>query len=310
MSKEQKYFLLIVVVFLASLYVTLFLFKKYALLTYGHFFETCRDIALGFFTSGTHYVGFILTAVVLLLTTGLFLKTLSSYVKTKRKLSELLEQKTSKLSVKMKMILERNKIQSNMLIVIASSWGYAFTIGWFAPQIVVSTHLVKNLNEKELEAVILHEFYHLKNKHPLLLIIGEILSSTLSLLPLLKELTTKMRIVIEREADDYVFKHQLTNKHLNMALDKVSFNNSFRVYPALSKRNSYKVNRINLALSLITVLTTLLLFKLPTETYAVQLDQNIKPSNCGLYTCSVHCQSEHFPQKSNVTSELQSIRTK
>src|SRR3990172_9174439 len=137
MKKEINYFLSILLIFTFSVVSLFTLFKKYSGLTFEHFRETYKVIASSFFSTGAHYVGFILTAIVLVI-----------------------------------------------------------TIDWFLPKIVVSTKLIRELDKNQLEAVILHEYYHLKNLHPLLLIVGEILSSSLLLLPILRDLTGKMRTVL------------------------------------------------------------------------------------------------------------------
>src|SRR3989337_1538586 len=102
MKKEMKYFLSIVSVFSGSIYFLSLLLKKYAALTFEHFLETCKVVASSFFATGAHYVGFILTAIVLVVTLGLFLKTLLSYIKTKRKLGSLLQKQVPYLPQQLK----------------------------------------------------------------------------------------------------------------------------------------------------------------------------------------------------------------
>src|SRR3990172_8671969 len=254
MRKDLKYFLSIVSIFSLSLYFLSLLFKKYATLTFEHFLETCKVIASSFFATGAHYVGFILTAIVLVVTLGLFLKTLLSYIKTKRKLKVLLQKQIFSLPQKLKIILERNDIPKDLVIIVEDGKDCAFTIDWFSPKIVASSGLLNRLSYCQLEAVILHEYYHAKFKHPLLLIVGEILSSSLSLLPILKDLIRKMRIVLEKEADRYVFEQQKTARYLNLALEMVSSQNRFMIYPNFSKRNDYKIKRLNFLISMAVIL--------------------------------------------------------
>ena len=236
MKKEINYFLSILLIFTFSVVSLFTLFKKYSGLTFEHFRETCKVIASSFFSTGAHYVGFILTAIVLVITLGLFLKTLLSYIKTKRKLEVLLQKQVPYLPQKLEIILERNGVQKGLIIIVEEADVYALTIDWFLPKIVVSTKLIRELDKNQLEAVILHEYYHLKNLHPLLLIVGEILSSSLLLLPILRDLTGKMRTVLEKEADKYVFEQQKTPRHLNLALEMVSSQNRFKIYPNFSRR--------------------------------------------------------------------------
>jgi len=104
MRKDLKYFLSIVTIFSLSIYFLILLLKKYAALTFEHFLETCKVVASSFFSTGAHYVGFILTVIVLIVILGLFLKTLLSYIKTKRKLEVLLQKQIPSLHQKLKII--------------------------------------------------------------------------------------------------------------------------------------------------------------------------------------------------------------
>ncbi len=306
MRKESKYFLSILSIFSISIYFLSLLLKKYATLTFEHFLETCKVIASSFLSTGAHYVGFILTALVLVITLGLFLKTLFSYIKTKIKLRNLLQKQTFYLPKKLRIILVKNDIQKDSVIVVEDRNDYALTIDWFTPKIVISSHMIEKLSRKQVEAVVLHEFYHLKNKHPLLLIVSEILSSSLSLLPILKEITAKMRTVLEKEADRYVFRQQNTTKHLNFALEMVSSKNRFKIYPNFSKRNDYKIKKFNFLVSIAVILAAFFLFKFPGDTHTIQAMENSNLSNCGDDLCSTHCPTDNLYRSSNITPAFQS----
>ena len=307
MKKEISYFLSILLIFTFSVVSLFTLFKRYSGLTFEHFRETCKVIASSFFSTGAHYIGFILTAVVLAVTLGLFLKTLLSYIKTKRKLEVLLQKQIFSLPQKFKIILERNDIPKDLIIIVENNKDVSLTIDWFSPKIVVSTKLLKELDKKQLEAVILHEYYHAKFKHPLLLIVGEILSSSLSLFPILKYLTKKMRVVLEKEADRYVFEQHKTARHLNLALKTVSSQNHFKIYPNFSKRNDYKIKRFNLLISVAVILVGFFLFKFPGDTHTIQAMGNPNLSNCEDNLCSTHCPTDNLYQSSNITPAFQTI---
>ena len=305
MTKELKYFLGILFIFSLSIYFLTLLLKKYATLTFEHFLVTCRVIASSFFSTGAHYVGFILIAIVLVTTLGLFLKTIFSYIKTKRKLGNLLQKQIFSLPKKLKIILERNGIRKDLIIILENSEDYAFTIDWFSPKIVLSFDLLNRLSNRQLEAVILHEYYHSKNKHPLLLVTSEILSSSLILLPILKELTKKMRTVLEEEADRYVFRQQKTTKHLNLALEMVSSQNRFKIYPNFSRRNNYKIKRFNFLVSVAVILAGFFLFKFPGDIHTIQATGNSYLSNCEDNLCSTHCPTDKLYQSSNIIPAFQ-----
>ncbi|OGM13009.1 hypothetical protein A3A76_01265 [Candidatus Woesebacteria bacterium RIFCSPLOWO2_01_FULL_39_23] len=306
MKKEISYFLSILLVFTFSVVSLFTLFKRYSGLTFEHFRETCKVIASSFFSTGAHYVGFILTAIVLMITLGLFLKTLLSCIKTKRKLEVLLQKQIYSLPQKLKFILERNGIRKDLIIIVEEVDVYAFTIDWFSPKIVISTSLIEKLNQNQLEAVTLHEYYHLKNRHPLLLIVGEILSSSLLMLPVLRDLTRKMRTVLEKEADLFVSNQQKTTRHLNLALETVSSQNRFKIYPNFSRRTDYKIKRINFLVFVVIILAGLFLFKFPGDTHTIQAMGNSDLSNCEDNLCSTHCPTNNINQSSYITPAFQS----
>ena len=305
MKKEISYTLSILLIFTFSVFSLFVLFKKYSGLTFEHFRETCKVIASSFFSTGAHYIGFVLTAIVLAITLGLFLKTLFSYIKTKRKLEVLLQKQIFSLPQKLKIILERNDIPKDLVIIVEDGKDCAFTIDWFSPKIVASTGLLNRLSYCQLEAVILHEYYHAKFKHPLLLIVGEILSSSLNLLPILKDLTRKMRIVLEKEADKYVFEQQRTARHLNLALETVSSQNRFKIYPNFSKRNDYKLKRLNFLISMAVILAGFFLFKFPGDSHTIQAQEPSKTANCGENICSTHCPTDDVKYESGMSPVFQ-----
>src|SRR3990172_5236486 len=305
MKKEISYFLSILLVFTFSVVSLFTLFKRYSGLTFEHFRETCKVIASSFFSTGAHYVGFILTAIVLMITLGLFLKTLLSCIKTKRKLEVLLQKQIYSLPQKLKFILERNGIRKDLIIIVEEVDVYAFTIDWFSPKIVISTSLIEKLNQNQLEAVTLHEYYHLKNRHPLLLIVGEILSSSLLMLPVLRDLTRKMRTVLEKEADLFVSNQPKTTRHLNLALETVSSQNRFKIYPNFSKRNDYKLKRLNFLISMAVILAGFFLFKFPGDSHTIQAQEPSKTANCGENICSTHCPTDDVKYESGMSPVFQ-----
>ena len=191
------------------------------------------------------------------------------------------------------------------MIIVEDGNDYALTIDWFTPKIVISSHIIEKLSRKQIEAVVSHEFYHLKNKHPLLLIVSEILSSSLSLLPILNEITAKMRTVLEKEADRYVFRQQNTTRYLNLALEIVSSQNRFKIYPNFSKRNDYKLKRLNFLISMAVILAGFFLFKFPGDSHTIQAQEPSKTANCGENICSTHCPTDDVKYESGMSPVFQ-----
>lgn len=97
----------------------------------------------------------------------------------------------------------------------------AITIGFLSPKIVLSTSLLNLLTEEELEAVIYHEMYHLKNHDPLKIFLLSISSITLPYIPILKWFNEKYRVIQEVMADELAIEKQESAVHIGSALLKM-----------------------------------------------------------------------------------------
>lgn len=78
---------------------------------------------------------------------------------------------------------------------------YAATVGLLSPRIVVSTGLVRALTLAELRAVIAHEAFHAKGRHPLRGVLWEALRRTLFFLPSLGDVAGHFALARELAAD-------------------------------------------------------------------------------------------------------------
>ncbi|MCL4417007.1 MAG: M48 family metalloprotease, partial [Actinobacteria bacterium] len=98
---------------------------------------------------------------------------------------------------------------------------FSFCAGIFFPRIIITTSLVENLSEKELEAVLLHEKAHLKARDPLKILLGKTISTIFFFLPIFKELYKNMNATNEILADRFAMQHQKDNSYLKRALRKI-----------------------------------------------------------------------------------------
>jgi len=123
-----------------------------------------------------------------------------------------------RLPNKLKLVMRKYKLNKNTVLVIAGSKLSAYTIGLFKPRIVISQSLVRKLTEKQLEAVILHELYHLKRRHILWLLFSRLVSSLFFFIPLIEYLARQLKIEFELAADAFVVENQKTRNHLCSSL--------------------------------------------------------------------------------------------
>lgn len=79
----------------------------------------------------------------------------------------------------------------------------AFTIGLFRPKIVISEGMLQAFSEEEIDAIVLHEEYHQKNRDPLKLFVFTLLAEGMMYIPILKGLLQRYQVYQELSADKY-----------------------------------------------------------------------------------------------------------
>lgn len=89
------------------------------------------------------------------------------------------------------------------LRVVVGSPNPAFTSGWWSPKIYVDADLPRQLSNQELEAVLLHEWAHVRRRDPLRQFAWRTLAAVLFWLPALRSLVEELAIEAEILADDY-----------------------------------------------------------------------------------------------------------
>lgn len=235
MQSEYKYLTFFVSTLLCIGIIFSFLFYKYTYLSLFHFAEVCSQSLTSFFTSWYHVTGFTILISILCLTGYLFLKFIFSTVKTEKKKKQFIASQLLRVPRYIKAILARHKIDQHSIVLVSKKASLAFTLGFFSQKIVLTTGLCKSLNEKELEAVILHEHYHLTNNHGLVLLIGKLISSTFFFLPFLKDAYMNMKTLFEYRADDYAHSMQNTKIYLISSINKISnHSHSFEFSPGFA----------------------------------------------------------------------------
>ncbi len=296
MKKEYKYFATISFLFLASITILATLLRKYATVTFQHFVETCKQVATTFFSSGSHYIGLALLTLALLTALVFCMKTLFSLLKTQKKISKLLICRSDAIPKKLQRVLKNAKVEKDKVIVINRQSYYAFSFGFRVQRIVLSEGLINNLTFKELEAVVLHEQYHIESKHPLLLVLSEIISSTLFFLPMVWGINKKMKVVFENQADAFTISIQGSNQYINSALQK-STNSRILVFPNFARRSSSDISRLRIFGTFVVSIITVFLFLLSTQIDAAQPTFSpTKPKACTESYCAAQCPSSDTNQ--------------
>lgn len=110
---------------------------------------------------------------------------------------------------------------THRVIVFRDDRALALTVGLIAPRIMVSTGLIETLEDEELEAVLLHEQSHLRNRDPLYLLLARALTTAFFYVPVVKALAQRHQAAIELAADEYVITRQGGSFNLSSAIIKL-----------------------------------------------------------------------------------------
>lgn len=105
--------------------------------------------------------------------------------------------------------------------VVVTEKSLAFCYGLIKPRICVSTGALNNLTNKEAQALLLHEQYHLLHRDPLKTVISRVFSSAFFFLPIMRALQRQYLVAKEIEADRHVILNQRTDGPLLSALYKL-----------------------------------------------------------------------------------------
>jgi len=141
---------------------------------------------------------------------------LIGYIVTQKKLKSYKKEKT--IPDILKQILATNKLLSQSVVLVKSDTLTAFTVGIRRPQIFVSSALCKKLSKKELEAVLLHELYHLQKKHPFWSFLLSLITKIFFFIPLVDYLVRQIKTEFELLADSFAIESQGSHSYLHAAL--------------------------------------------------------------------------------------------
>ena len=97
-------------------------------------------------------------------------------------------------------ILQKNQLDKKTVLV-KNKKIFAFCFGIYNPKIYLSSALIGLISNKEIEAVILHEKYHLENKDTLIMFIAFVSNILFPFVPIISDLLQQYRLTREINAD-------------------------------------------------------------------------------------------------------------
>ena len=215
-----------------------------------------------------------------------------------RKLHQM--KNVSRIPGKLQWVMNKHNLKDNSILIENGGTLTAYTIGLFKPRIVISNSLINNLTKQQLEAVVLHELYHFKNRHVLWLLLSRLISALFFFIPLIDYLSQQLKTEFELAADSFVVEKQKTKRHL---CDSLALNLQYAggVIPHFATSpietrveslvgNNFSFNRISIRQLVVSVFSLIIMLGLAF----------IQPSNIsansgvvsgGLCKSDVECQS-------------------
>lgn len=243
------------------------------------------------------------------------LKIAATIIRTKRKVDSMNVRPLRKLSSELQSMFGENKLNKSLFLVSSNQHFLAFSTGFFSRKIVISTFLLKNFTVKEIEAIVLHELYHVRAFHALFLFISELCMHFFFYFPFFQDIHLQIRARFEMSADAYATKVQQTKQHIKSSLKKaLLFDSSLRFLPQFSyqiidqridtlnsQKRRFTVNPFRLTTSFFVFVLFLTVFLL-NKRYAMAsvMEETI---SCGLFDCVRNCMAYELtkqPQMSEV----------
>jgi beta-lactamase regulating signal transducer with metallopeptidase domain len=122
-------------------------------------------------------------------------------------------------------ILKELGITTSQVILYKSYKPSVFCAGFCKPKIYISSKLINQLNKNELTAVLVHEVQHLRSYDPLRTFFLSIFDKLFFFVPLVKELSKRIRLNQETIADNFAVNFVGKQAYLKtiVKVDKINF---------------------------------------------------------------------------------------
>lgn len=281
-SANKAFFILLFSSIIALIGLTTVFVKTIPLLL-SNVVYVCQETFSNILFSISHSVPlFLMTLVIMILLIG-FITLLIQALKTRSYLKRHMGEKISLPSNLITIIKELGLI--GRVDIVKDKSKLSFCYGLLQPRVCLGTGLLRSLNTRELEAVLLHESYHVKNRDPLKIILGKTASLMFFFIPLLRDFQNFYAFSKEIAADRLVISNGYRQPLLSV-LSKLLVAGSprFSGVAALAslddlekrilfltgnqKRSIFKPSLLNISMSVFVVLFSLVLVSTPV--YAVK----------------------------------------
>ncbi len=201
MIRNHKHLLFFSSVLTTLLVATTLILKKYVPLFLHHTVYYCQELMRSFSIQMPKSLGSLTMTFGTILGGIFLLRLLYTFVKIYLFRQQLLAKHRSRKSTH---VLEKKLNLIGRVLVIEDTRPLAFCFGIRKPKIYLSTEILKITNHQELEAVLLHEKYHLEQRDGLTHLIASMTTSLFPFFPVLTDLINKYHVNREMNADETV----------------------------------------------------------------------------------------------------------
>lgn len=184
----------------------------------GNFIQYCIS-ALKEETVAHNVIKFLINVIILYTIGRMIWRLYKQLYLTKKWLKVFHSKKHTKLTKQL-----NNKYQKwgTEFIVVKDEKFIALTIGFFRPRIIVSTGVISMFSNHEVEAILLHEWYHCRNRDPLKMFLLALILDGLGYIPTMKAMVRDFKTWKELLADRFAIKQMGTEYYLGNVLLKLS----------------------------------------------------------------------------------------
>ncbi|MFE4711623.1 M56 family metallopeptidase [Paenibacillus sp. NPDC056722] len=108
------------------------------------------------------------------------------------------------------------------ILVVQDEAFVALALGLFKPKIIISTYVLERFSDKEVKAILLHEWHHCRNRDNVKLFLVTLLTEAFGYWPIMKPIFRYYETLTELLADRFVMTRMGTELHLAKVLLKLS----------------------------------------------------------------------------------------
>ncbi|MDO8551267.1 MAG: M56 family metallopeptidase [bacterium] len=239
--KITKFTISFLSLFFLLIGISSYVAKKYYPFIFRDLIYYCQHLTCSYFVRISTDIGVFVFKLMVLMIFLTFIKLSVNYLKTyflRRSLFKNLIK-----AGKPTKIFRDLKIEKKILIV-KDKRPFAFCLGFLRPKVVLSSSLLRLAEQKELEAILHHEKYHLEHKDALVMLLAKIIKSLFPFFPSISDQIQLYAVTREIRADEQAIKNLGTKGPLISILKKLfkyDLSPAYSTIPAFASADTLEI---------------------------------------------------------------------